>query len=312
LAKPDPTTKRITVALAGNPNCGKSTVFNMLTGARQLGEVLTPVVGVPVQVDHPQVVVNRRRGGAVDYLFLVNDAAQTPLDDQTFKRRLRLNHFGIMPMRFPPVRTQVRLKHAGAAYDLTTRQPVGRRGRDGQLRWTVNLPPGGGRMVALLAQPIERVTVHGPDSVYQGEPFQVTGRVESVGARAPGPVRGQPIELRRPGKGQARSPASAPVGQVVRGAGRVVRGVVPVRVRLIGPWRRARTVHCATRDGRFQATLRTDTTTGPGIGTLEVTELISGKTARRMIRLKGRRHKLLTVTASPAAGPAKADGGTKP
>ncbi len=28
-------TKRITVAVAGNPNCGKSTIFNMLTGARQ-------------------------------------------------------------------------------------------------------------------------------------------------------------------------------------------------------------------------------------------------------------------------------------
>ncbi|MHC4666333.1 MAG: FeoB small GTPase domain-containing protein, partial [Planctomycetota bacterium] len=27
--------KKITVALAGNPNSGKSTIFNMLTGARQ-------------------------------------------------------------------------------------------------------------------------------------------------------------------------------------------------------------------------------------------------------------------------------------
>ena len=27
--------KKITVALAGNPNSGKTTVFNMLTGARQ-------------------------------------------------------------------------------------------------------------------------------------------------------------------------------------------------------------------------------------------------------------------------------------
>lgn len=28
-------TKRITIALAGNPNCGKTTIFNDLTGARQ-------------------------------------------------------------------------------------------------------------------------------------------------------------------------------------------------------------------------------------------------------------------------------------
>jgi ferrous iron transport protein B len=27
--------KKITVALVGNPNCGKTTIFNMLTGARQ-------------------------------------------------------------------------------------------------------------------------------------------------------------------------------------------------------------------------------------------------------------------------------------
>jgi ferrous iron transport protein B len=27
--------KRITVALAGNPNSGKTTIFNLLTGARQ-------------------------------------------------------------------------------------------------------------------------------------------------------------------------------------------------------------------------------------------------------------------------------------
>ncbi len=27
--------KKITVALAGNPNSGKTTIFNMLTGARQ-------------------------------------------------------------------------------------------------------------------------------------------------------------------------------------------------------------------------------------------------------------------------------------
>jgi ferrous iron transport protein B len=28
-------TKKITIALAGNPNCGKTTIFNDLTGARQ-------------------------------------------------------------------------------------------------------------------------------------------------------------------------------------------------------------------------------------------------------------------------------------
>jgi len=27
--------KKITIALAGNPNCGKTTIFNNLTGARQ-------------------------------------------------------------------------------------------------------------------------------------------------------------------------------------------------------------------------------------------------------------------------------------
>lgn len=27
--------RQITVALAGNPNCGKTTIFNYLTGARQ-------------------------------------------------------------------------------------------------------------------------------------------------------------------------------------------------------------------------------------------------------------------------------------
>ena len=241
-------------------------------GARQLGALLAPVVGTPIQVDHPLVVVNRRRGGSVDYLFVVNDAADTPMDDHTFKRRLRLNHFGIVPMRFSRVRPRLCLKHTGSVYDLETRQPVGRRGPDGSVTWTTDLAPGGGRIFALLKRPIARVTVDAPASVNQGEPFTVTGRVES-------------------GAAGASSPA--------------VRAVVPVRIRLSDPWRPVKTVHAATHNGQFKATLQTDTTVGAGVGTIEVTELITGKTARRMIRLKGLRHSLLRLAPPRAPAPGK-------
>ena len=43
-------TKNLTVALAGNPNCGKTTIFNNITGARQH-------VG-----NYPGVTVERREG----------------------------------------------------------------------------------------------------------------------------------------------------------------------------------------------------------------------------------------------------------
>lgn len=54
--------KAIKIALAGNPNCGKTTVFNNLTGARQH-------VG-----NYPGVTVERKEGhkrfAGIDMLFL--------------------------------------------------------------------------------------------------------------------------------------------------------------------------------------------------------------------------------------------------
>ena len=45
--------KKITVALAGNPNCGKTTLFNAITGARQK-------VG-----NYPGVTVEKKEGDRI-------------------------------------------------------------------------------------------------------------------------------------------------------------------------------------------------------------------------------------------------------
>src|SRR5579859_8294425 len=52
VAESGPTTREMTVALIGNPNCGKTTLFNALTGLRQK-------VG-----NYPGVTVERKEGRA--------------------------------------------------------------------------------------------------------------------------------------------------------------------------------------------------------------------------------------------------------
>ncbi|MCK5707490.1 MAG: ferrous iron transport protein B [Candidatus Aureabacteria bacterium] len=59
--------KKLTIALAGNPNCGKSTIFNNLTGSRQH-------VG-----NYPGVTVEKKEGGVVykDYNLTIVDLPGT-------------------------------------------------------------------------------------------------------------------------------------------------------------------------------------------------------------------------------------------
>jgi len=59
--------KKLTIALAGNPNCGKSTISNNLTGSRQH-------VG-----NYPGVTVEKKEGNVVykDFNFMVVDLPGT-------------------------------------------------------------------------------------------------------------------------------------------------------------------------------------------------------------------------------------------
>ena len=211
-----------------------------------LRTLLAPYAKNPVVVSEPEVVWNLRDGGTTKYLFLLNDKTTNPMTAAQRSMRGRYAHFAILPMAYHRARVEVSVPSPGPVYDVLRGKRVAWPERGGRATFEADLEGGGARLYALLPERIRSVRVATRKAIEAGEPL--------------------------------------PLHVGVWGRGHLLRGVVPLRITLEAGGR-TRTLHAATRAGECHAELPTDVELPPGTARLTATELLSGRSASRRLRL---------------------------
>jgi len=214
--------------------------------AARLQAPLAPLHFGPLTVSEPEVVYNLRDGDEVTYLFLINDTTTNPITDEQRALRPGFAHFAIMPMAFHPARVHVALKGERVLYDVFEREPVRTRFGEGETSFETTIAGGATRLLASVPEPIAAVKLEAPDQVVAGEPLHVEAAVWT--------------------------------------GTKLLSGVVPLAIRLEAGGA-VRTCHAATDKGQFKGDLPTDIELPAGSARLAVTELISGRTATRTLRI---------------------------
>ena len=212
-----------------------------LVKARQVREALSSFCeAATVTVEDPQVVYNVRQAGTATYVFFINDHQINPTSPEMRKRRQQYNHFMLMPMRFPAVRTTATIKATGHLYSLLrTSGPPIEVGPDEPASLDLQLDGGGGRVFLLLPEPIKAVEIIGQ------------------------PVRGEKgVSIRARVLGD-RGPIAASL---------------PLRIDLACDAAR-QTVYATTSDGVLVWTVPFLNTFPEGPTTITVTDIASGKAA---------------------------------
>lgn len=221
-------------------------IRTVLDKAEHLRRILAFHAKNPVVVSEPQVVWNLREGGAVRYLFLVNDRTTNPITPAQRELRGRYAHFVIMPMRFHPAHVAVSLKSSGPVYDVLSGGRVAEPGRDGRVAFKAELEGGGARCYALLPERIRSLRVAARKAIEAGAPL--------------------------------------PIHVGVWGSRKLLAGVVPLKITLQSG-KQIRTRYAATRAGECQLELATDLELPAGPARLTVTETLSGVSASRDLEL---------------------------
>ena len=209
-------------------------------------------IGRPVRISGPvqsgmRVLTNTLEAGDVRYHFLVND-------DRTYGPR-----FGRHKVRFElgaPQMATVTIADGErpVLYDAIRRKQIAvEKQADGQVRFEIGLPAAGGKLIAALPEPIERVKLELPKTAALGE--AVTLRAVVLGK-----------------------------------SGRVIRGSLPLRVNIEDAWGRRSewsrfTTTRRAKDGVCEFTFVPGVNDPPGAWTIHVTDFVGNKKAKATLTI---------------------------
>ena len=140
--------------------------------AQQMERLLTEIVR-PWRSSQKRVIFNEVRSGNIRYVFIINDLKTY---GPRFGQWKLMQELGVE--QIPRIRIEVEGKPA--IYDALGLAPVEYSLRDSGAEFEITLPPAGGKLVAVLPNPIQHVQIIAPASVERGIGDEVRGIVFSA------------------------------------------------------------------------------------------------------------------------------------
>ncbi len=211
--------------------------------AQRLRESLDSRYTRRVDASEPDAVVRLRQYGEARYVFVLNDR-------RTFGDYV--GHHGKVMEVGLPLRTEISLQSPnGSVYELPAGHKAAADGDGTQLRWSVELGPGDGRLFIVLPRPIAGIECRAPAQARRGEEIDLAVRITDAGGTA-------------------------------------IPAVLPVELILTDPQgdRAEPSGYYAAKDGVLHVRFEPAPNDAPGEWTLSVRELAGGASAQCTLRLQ--------------------------
>jgi hypothetical protein len=132
-----------------------------------LRQALAERAGIYADCDSPEAVLNVLERGDARYLFVVNDRREY---GPRFGKWKTLQEKGLRQRVTVTLQDQRPVK----LFDALSHTPIQAARQEGRLTFPLDLPPAGGRIIAILPSPPDRIEVVAPQQIKRGQTGEIT------------------------------------------------------------------------------------------------------------------------------------------